>query len=326
MLAPSDKDPALWTPLARFGGRKPESPAWFDEALACKPDERKIPVLGADIEMLTWGDVGRPGLLLLHGNGAHAGWYRFIAPFFAGRYRVAALSWSGMGASGWRKDYGLDNFVAEIMAAVEAAGLHAGPAKPILVGHSFGSFPLAEAACRHGERFGGIVVVDSPFLTPEKREQNRKERGAIRPQRPRGLYPHKVYPTFEAALARFRLAPLQPCNNLYIADLIAREGLIPAKAEDGSPGWTWRFDPYLWRDFHMPDLTDMLGRIKCPGALIRGARSQLMRDEDFDFTHALMPAGSPRLEIPDAEHHVMIDQPIGFISALNGLLAGWPAP
>lgn len=319
------KDPALWTPLARFDGQRPEAPEWFSRAVACRPEERKIPVLGADIEMLTWGEVGRPGLLLLHGNGAHAGWYRFIAPFFAERYRVAAISWSGMGASGWRKEYTLDSFVAEIVAATEAAGLYAGTAKPLLVGHSFGSFPLAEAACRHGERFGGIVIVDSPFLTPERREERRRERGT-QPQRPRGLRPHRVYPTFEAALARFRLAPLQPCNNLYIADLIAREGLIPAKAEDGSQGWTWRFDPYLWRDFHMPDLTGMLGRIKCPGALIRGENSQLMQAPDFDYTHSLMPAGSPRLEIPDAEHHVMIDQPIAFISALNGLFAGWPTP
>jgi pimeloyl-ACP methyl ester carboxylesterase len=324
MNAPPVKDPALWTPLAPFAGRKPDAPQWFDDAVAQRPQESRIDVLGAEIELLTWGDTGKPGLLLLHGNGAHAGWYRFIAPFFTEHYRVAAMSWSGMGASGWRKEYTLDAFVAEIMAATEAAGLYAGIAKPLVVGHSFGSFPLSEAARRHGERFSGIVVVDSPFLTPERREERRRERGT-QPQRPRGLHPHRVYPTLEAALARFRLAPLQPCENLYIADLIAREGLIPAKAEDGSPGWTWRFDPYLWRDFLMPDLTAILGASKCPVALIRGARSQLMQTPDFDYTHSLMPAGSPRMEIPDAEHHVMIDQPLAFVSALNGLLAAWPA-
>ena len=324
MNAPPVKDPALWTPLARFAGRKPDAPQWFEDAIAARPEESRIDVLGAQIELLTWGDLGKPGLLLLHGNGAHAGWYRFIAPFFAGQYRVAAMSWAGMGASGWRKEYTLDTFVSEIVAATEAAGLYGGIAKPLVVGHSFGSFPLAEAARRHGEKFAGIVVVDSPFLKPERREERRRERGA-QPQRPRGLRPHRIYPTLEAALARFRLAPLQPCHNLYIADLIAREGLIPVKNEDGSDGWTWRFDPFLWRDFHMPDLTGMLGHAKCPVALIRGAQSQLMQAQDFDFTHSLMPAGSPRLEIPDAEHHVMIDQPLAFVSALNGLFAGWPA-
>ena len=317
------KDPSLYSPLARFAGAAPDAPAWFASAIARRPEERFVEVDGAPIEMLTWGEIGRPGLLLLHGNGAHAGWYRFIAPFFADRYRVAALSWSGMGASGWRREYRVEHFVAEIVAVAEAAGLHAGVSPPLIVGHSFGSFPLAEAACRHGERFAGIVIVDSPFLTPERRELRRRERGA-RPQRPRELAPHRVYPTLEAALARFRLAPLQPCANLYIADLIAREGLVRVRKEDGSEGWTWRFDPFLWRDFHMPDLTGVLGRMKCPAALIRGARSQLMRDEDFEFTHALMPPSSPRLEIPDAEHHVMIDQPLAFVAALSGLFAGWP--
>jgi pimeloyl-ACP methyl ester carboxylesterase len=209
------------------------------------------------------------------------------------------------------------------MAVLRETGLFAGVPKPMIVGHSFGSFPLAEAACRHGERFGGIVIVDSPFLTPERREQRRRERG-VRPQRPRELTPHRIYPTLEAALARFRLAPLQPCHNLYIADLIAREGLKETRTADGAPGWVWRFDPFLWRDFHMPDLTGMLGRVKCPAALIRGTNSQLMHAEDFAYTHSLMPAGSPWLEIPDADHHVMIDQPLAFVSALNGLLAGWP--
>jgi hypothetical protein len=33
--------------------------------------------------------------LLLHGNGAHADWWSFIAPYLANNFRVAAMSWSG---------------------------------------------------------------------------------------------------------------------------------------------------------------------------------------------------------------------------------------
>jgi len=316
-------NPDLFSPLARFEGRVPEAPRWFTEALAHKAEERMVDVDGVAIETLAWGEVGKPGLLLLHGNGAHAGWYRFIAPFFARDYRVATMSWAGMGRSDWRETYALDGFVAEAMRVAEATGLFAGISRPLAVGHSFGSFPLAETACRHGERFSGVVIVDSPFLSPERREQRRRERG-VKPRRPRELRPHNVYPTLEAALARFRLAPTQPCSNLFIADLIAREGLKQTTSEEGTTGWTWRFDPFLWRDFHMPDLTQMLGRMKCPAALIRGVNSQLMHQEDFDYTHSLMRAGSPRLEIPDADHHVMIDQPLAFVTALKGLFAAWP--
>ena len=37
------------------------------------------------LEVLTWGEVGKPGLLFVHGNSAHADWWSFIAPFFAER-------------------------------------------------------------------------------------------------------------------------------------------------------------------------------------------------------------------------------------------------
>jgi pimeloyl-ACP methyl ester carboxylesterase len=39
---------------------------------------------------------------------------------------------------------------------------------------------------------------------------------------------------------------------------------------------------------------------------------------------SLAPPGSPLVEVPDADHHVMIDQPLAFVAALRGLLAGWP--
>ena len=47
-----------------------------------------------------WGREGAPGLLLLHGNGAHADWWSFIAPYLANDFRVAAMSWSGYGRLG----------------------------------------------------------------------------------------------------------------------------------------------------------------------------------------------------------------------------------
>ena len=249
------KDPRLHAPLAQFAGATPPAPAWFWHAIACEPERTTIAVAGASIETLTWGELGKPGLLLLHGNGAHAGWWRMIAPFFAGSHRVVAPSWSGMGSSDWRPTYTLDHFAAEVMAVSDATGLFAGPRKPVAVGHSFGSFPLAETASRNGDRFGGIVLVDSPFSSPERREARRRARGE-KPRRPNELRPHNVYPTLEGALARFRLAPSQPCDNLYIADMIAREALKRAPMLDGSgEGWTWRFDPFLWRDFKLPDLT-----------------------------------------------------------------------
>ena len=38
------------------------------------------------------------------------------------------------------------------------------------------------------------------------------------------------------------------------------------------------------------------------------------------------PAGLVEIEIPDAHHHIMIDQPLALVAALRALLAAWPSP
>ena len=297
--------------LAPFAGERPAAPAWFNEAVAQFPERSTLSVDGVDIELLTWGEVGKPGLVFLHGNGAHADWWSFIAPFFAKDWRVAAISWSGMGGSGWREAYTAPLFAAEVFAAVEAAEMEAGGVKPILVGHSFGGFPTLYCGVEHADRLRAIVMVDSSIQPPEKRW-----RGP--PSRPDAA--NRVYESLEAALARFRLAPPQGCENLYIADFIARTSL---KEVEG--GWTWKFDPAIWQRFSMPDLGEMLPKIACPVALVWGARSALMQAETLDYMIDQMPDDVVLLPIPDADHHVMIDQPLAFVAGLRGLLAGWLA-
>ena len=109
-----------------------------------------------------------------------------------------------------------------------------------------------------------------------------------------------------------------------MADFIARRSLRRAPLEDGSgEGWTWKFDPMLWTNFRMGDLGDLLPAMKAPTALIWGERSNLMTDEVVDYMLGRMPADVKTMVVPDADHHVMVDQPLAFVAALRGLLAGW---
>ncbi|HXW28160.1 MAG TPA: hypothetical protein VEK55_02260, partial [Xanthobacteraceae bacterium] len=62
----------LKAPLAMLNGAPPPAPTWFQEALALPPARSLHRVEGAQIETLTWGERGRPGILFLHGNAAHA--------------------------------------------------------------------------------------------------------------------------------------------------------------------------------------------------------------------------------------------------------------
>jgi pimeloyl-ACP methyl ester carboxylesterase len=306
---------SIRSPLAPFFGAKPPAPPWFEAALADAPERRMMMVEGVNIELLTWGEVGKPGLLLLHGNGAHADWWAFTAPLLAKDYRVAAISWSGMGNSGWRETYTGEVFAKEIFAAVEAAELEADGQRPLIIGHSFGGFPLIYCATHFPEKIRGAVLLDSSVQPPDKRWKGPPPRNPMQ----------QVYPTLNQALARFRLAPPQGCDNLYIADYIARTSLKPVVLEDGSgEGWSWKFDPQMWGRFAIGDLGDLLEQMACPIALMWGERSNLMGQETMDYMFAKVPAGFKKVAIPDADHHVMIDQPLAFVAAVRGLLVSWP--
>ncbi|MBU2135353.1 MAG: hypothetical protein KKA45_04045, partial [Alphaproteobacteria bacterium] len=102
---PGELPPEIQAPLAPFKGEKPPAPAWFEAVIAKEPQRSFVTSLGTQIEVLTWGEVGKPGLLLVHGNSAHADWWSFIAPYLAEDYRVASMSLAGMGASDWRETY-----------------------------------------------------------------------------------------------------------------------------------------------------------------------------------------------------------------------------
>lgn len=305
-------------PLAPLGGVPPARPAWFDAALAQAPQRTTVHVHGADIETLAWGDIGQPGLLLLHGNRAHADWWSFIAPFFAADRRVVAMSWSGMGGSGWRERYSMDLLVDEMDAVAEATGLFAATRPPVAVAHSFGAFVALRYAADRGRRLSGVVTVDMPLQRRERSDRPR-ESGET------SLRDNAVYPDLASALARYRFAPLQPCENLFIADHLARLSLKPAPDPQGDGlGVTWRFDPYLWRHLRIGSPAQDMLASQCPVAVMWGADSVLIDRDMIARIRTKYPSGMPWIEVPAAGHHVMVDQPLAFVAALRGLLAGWP--
>ena len=132
-----DFDPV---PLAAYGGAVPPAPAWFTRAVASPYETRFAEVGGARVHYQVWGEADKPGLLFVHGNGAHAHWWDFIAPYFTEHYQVAALTFSGMGDSDRRDHYTMDLFAAEEMAVLEETGMLAHAIPPVICAHSFGGF------------------------------------------------------------------------------------------------------------------------------------------------------------------------------------------
>jgi pimeloyl-ACP methyl ester carboxylesterase len=107
------------------------------------------------IEELGLAD-GRP-LILLHGS---VGWSRMWRPtqeaLVAEGYRAIAFDMPPMGYSfrDPQGDYSRATQARRLVALVEAMGV-----KPVIVAHSFGAGPGAEAAMLKPEAFAGLVVV-----------------------------------------------------------------------------------------------------------------------------------------------------------------------
>ena len=299
-------------PLARFGGEKPPAPGWFGEALAAPFEDNASDVAGARIAWRRWSDAGERGLIFLHGGVAHLSWWDFIAPSFAASHATLALSLAGMGDSDWRKAYQMPVYADEAIAVARDADFFELKQKPILVGHSFGGFVSLTAALERGEELGGIVIIDSPVRPPEKSRRSP----------PSGLG-GRPYASIAEALKRFRLLPDQNCENLYLVDHVARHALT--RTEDGE-AWRWKFDPKLWvkLNYSRQPPAEWVPRLTCPVAIIRGAESDLVTDQVWAYMGELFGEKTPRITVPGARHHVMLDQPLAFIAALKGLLNAWP--
>ena len=132
-----------------------DKPEWFDRALEANAEYGDVEVEGCRIHFATWGERGKPGLVLVHGSNAHLEWWRFVAPFLADQFRVAAIDLSGNGDSGWRERYSGELFAREVMAVCDAAELGE---RPFVVGHSFGGFVTLEVGHHFGDQLGGISV------------------------------------------------------------------------------------------------------------------------------------------------------------------------
>jgi pimeloyl-ACP methyl ester carboxylesterase len=113
--------------------------------------------------------------------------------------------------------------------------------------------------------------------------------------------------------------PEQPCDNPFIVEFIGRHSL--RRAEDG---WVWKFDSEAMgsRRFGEP-VREYLQAVGCRAALIFGENSALVSRETASYMSSLMGPRAPVVEVPDARHHVMLDQPVGFVAALRMLLDGF---
>jgi pimeloyl-ACP methyl ester carboxylesterase len=301
-------------------------PEWFVEAMAVPREEAFVEVDGHRVHYFRWGTRGKPPLLMTHGFLAHARCFAFIAPFLAGDYDVIAYDLAGMGDSEMTPDCDGEKRAAEMVAVAGALDLFAGPVRPKIIAHSFGSGVALTAMEMAGERFGGLIICDLMIMRPEKLEAHFAGGGGP-PGSGRSDRPNKLYPDYESARARFVLSPPQRVQQPFLMEYMAYHSL--RRIDDGEQqGWSWKFDPMV---FHRNE-NDMAKWAQTPQrivdlphqlGIVYGEKSKLFDDDSAAFLRELGGSHIPMIAVPEAEHHLMLDQPLALVTALRAVLALW---
>lgn len=287
----------------------PTTPSWFTTALDQKPDHCDVDVDGCRIHLRVWGDADQPPVVLVHGGGAHSGWWDHVAPFISRTHRVIAPDLSGHGDSEARGSYDLRIWAGEVMAAAAAVG----PAgRPTIIGHSMGGWVVSTAAMHYSQQINSMLVIDSPLW------ERAPEEGRLRRRK------HNHYRTKDEILARFTAVPSQELILPYIRQHIAGESV--RKADEG---WIWKFDPAIFGgEFLEPTPADeksletMLAAMRCRVGYLR-CEAGLVPPEMAERIRSLLQLRGPFVELALAGHHPMLDQPLPLVATLRTLLEFW---
>lgn len=298
-------------------GHAADAPAWFRAALAAEPERHRVVVDGAEVATLAWGERTRPTLVLVHGGAAHAQWWSPLAPLLAEGHRVVALDLTGHGDSDRREVYRAEQWADEILAVADEVG---GSGRPIVAGHSMGGFVTIASAALHGGALDGAIVLDAPVHRPDPESAEGFTGRMFRAP--------KTYPDLATAVEHFHLVPPQPCDNPWMLAHVARTSLTEVAG-----GWTWKFDPGVFGRREGPlrptDFAPLLARAACRVAVVTGARSAIVDHEVRSYMAELLAgspaavAGVPFVEVPEAQHHLMLDQPLAVVTALRSVAAAW---
>ena len=175
-----------------------------------------------------------------------------------------------------------------------------------------GGFVTIATAALFPDALSGVVICDSPITAPDPEVDAHRMGAAF--GKPR------AYASREEALARFRTVPAQDHYLDYVMRHVGEHSLT-----EDDEGWRWKFDHLAFSAFKenpRAAARPYLPKIHCRLALFR-SEFGLVTEDIGAYMYEQMGRVHPVIEIPLAGHHLMLDQPLLLITALNTLLADW---
>lgn len=265
---------------------------------------RVVQVNGLRLHYLDYGAEGRTPMLCIHGGAAHAHWFDFVASGFTADHRVLSFDLRGHGDSQWSEPpYSYATYAADLAATVETLDLR----NVTVIGHSMGGLVALVYAALYPSRVGRLVIVDSRMLMPVNN---------VAALREAGTRAARNYPSRDALIARYRL---EPAGTQIAAPDVVHHMALHSGREQPDGTWQHKFDRRVFASFERLDGMSFWDRIKVPALLVKGEHSDRITPDILTGIRKNAPQ-TQMVEVAHADHHVMLDNPQGFIDAVRSFL------
>ncbi len=245
-------------------------------------------------------------MLMLHGAGASSEWWEATALFLADRFHIVAPSFSGVGRSGWREAYTIEQSVAEALACADT---EFGDAIPICVAHSFGSEAGVRLAIDPAGPISQLILVDSLMGMYGSPEDNFRIRE------------RQFYPTRDDAAGRYSTVPRDDFGPPFLRTHVARQSLESVQSPSGEAAWAWRADPNVMAKLACAPVFEQIGQAVCPVDFIYGGLSSMNSPELRARQARAARSDAVFVGIEEAGHHIPLDQPEKLAAAIRQLVS-----
>ena len=273
--------------------------------------ERVIPSGKLKINLVEWGQVDTPPIVMLHGLRAYAQTWDRVAQVLAKKYHVVALDQRGRGKSDWAPstDYFTPNYVEDLKNVIDGLGLR----KFTLLGHSMGGATALVFSQMYPEYLDGLVVED---IGPGS---SAASSGADRIKKELNNTPRLFSSRTQAKIFWQEARPGAP-------DEAIEQRLDYMMAEDEDGGMKWRYDlegiskARLDADISkIPDLWPPVVNLNVPTLVLRGENSDFLSKEVMSEM-AQRNLNISAFEISGASHYIHDDNFDEFMNRLEPFL------
>ena len=255
----------------------------------------RIPFMGGELAVTSWGERNRPAVLLMHGWGGSGRYFdATIQRLDLTRVRAVTVDLRGHGDSDPGDDYSLDRIAADPLAVADAAGLD----EFVLLGFSMSAKFAQYLALMAPERVRGLILlagcpVGEIPLPPELTED---------------------WLGREGDAGRMAEIAESYSSNAIEPQLLARFGedaaMVGREALEGTLHATCA-----------TSFTDRVGEIAMP-TLVVGGNQDAMFPPDVLQEAVAAPVPGARLALLDAGHEIAVEVPQQLAALIEAFLAG----